>query len=242
MTEHWIRLNGREVRYIEAGAGAPVIFGAGLGISADFYKPNLESLAHAGFRAIAPDLPGFGETDGKRFGCSIVELAEHLSAFARALHIAHAHWVGHSIGCQAVLQLASRNPELVRSIVLAGPTGGYGRRLPHQVGALAYHAVKEPWRLLKAVMRDYMRLSPFTYLGTWIKAARHDPLASAHAVKCPVLILIGTRDRMPGKEFVAQLAHKLGDAQVLKVAGGQHGLPLDAQRGFDTAVVEFLRR
>lgn len=240
MIERWIELNGRRVRYVEAGSGPPVIFAAGLGISADFYKPNMQSLAHAGFRVLTPDVPGFGETSGKRFGINMIEMAEHLTAFARALHISHAHWIGHSIGCQAALHLAASHPELARSIVLAGPTGGYGRRLLHQAGALAYHAVREPWRLLKAVIRDYVRLSPFTYLGTWIKAGRDDPLQAAPAVQCPVLILIGTKDRVPKKDFVAQLSQKLRDARVERLAGGQHGLPLDAQQEFDRAVIEFM--
>ncbi|MGQ0560994.1 MAG: alpha/beta fold hydrolase [Gemmatimonadota bacterium] len=240
MTEHWLRLGELDVRYLEAGAGPPVVFAAGLGISADFYRPNLAALAASGFRAIAPDLPGFGETDGARFGSSIMELSEHLRAFARALHISHAHWIGHSIGCQAALHLAAHAPGLARSLVLAGPTGGYGHRLTHQIGALAFHAARVPWRLLEAVLRDYVRLSPFTYVGTWIKASRDDPLDSAARVRCPALILIGTRDRMPGGEFITLLSQKLGNAEIVKLAGGQHGLPLDAQRQFDHAVISFL--
>lgn len=241
MTENRIELDGRSVRYVEAGGGAPVIFAAGLGISADFYKPNMQALANAGFRAITPDIPGFGKTRGKAFGVNMIEMKDHLRHFARALDIRHAHWVGHSIGCQAALHLAADHPDLAASVVLAGPTGGYGHRLLHQAAALSYHAVREPWRLIKAVLRDYVRLSPFTYVGTWIKAGRDDPLVSAPRVKCPALILIGTKDHVPGDDFIAMLSHKLRDAKVERLPGGQHGLPLDAQRQFDQAVINFLR-
>lgn len=242
MIERRIVLDGRDVRYLETGAGMPVIFGAGLGISADFYRPNMEALARAGFRAIAPDLPGFGETKGNVLGSGIDELSEHLAAFANALGVSHAAWIGHSIGCQAVLRLAATNPHLARAIVLAGPTGGYGHRLLRQMRAISYHAVKEPWRLLKAVLRDYARLSPFNYVGTWVKAGKDDPLLDAPKVRCPVLILIGTNDRVPGAEFAANLLRKLPHAEMVKLAGGQHGLPLDAQEQFDAAVIDFLSR
>lgn len=241
MTEHWIRIDGRRVRYLETGAGAPVIFVAGLGISADFYKHNMRALAEAGFRAIAPDLPGFGATRGRWFGSTVSELGNHLAAFARQIGVTRAHWIGHSIGCQVALHLAAQHPDLVRSIVLSGPTGGYGHRLLRQMRAIAYHAVNEPWRLMKAVLRDYVRLSPFTYIGTWIKAGRHDPLAVAPAVQCPVLILMGADDRVPGAKFTAQLQHKLDRVEVVRLAGGQHGLPRDAQEQFDRAVIRFLR-
>lgn len=241
MIERWTRVGGRDVRYIEAGAGPVVIFAAGLGISADFYRPNMTALANAGFRAIAPDLPGFGETRGRVFGSTIAQLAEHLTQFTDAIEVKHAAWIGHSIGCQAVVHLAARRPDLARAAVLAGPTGGYGRRLLRQAGAIAVAAVREPWRLTKAVLHDYVRLSPLNYIGTWVKAGRHDPLQHAPRVTCPVLILVGSKDHVPHRDFIAHLKHKLPDAEVHKVIGGQHGLPVDAKEEFDRAVIAFLR-
>jgi pimeloyl-ACP methyl ester carboxylesterase len=200
----------------------------------------MQSLANAGFRAIAPDLPGFGKTKGPALGTSIAEIAEHLVTFACALDIDHAGWIGHSIGCQAVLRIAALHPELASALVLSGPTGGSRHRLLHQVGALAVAAVQEPWRLMKAVLRDYIRISPLSYVGTWIKAADDDPLASAAAVRCPVLILLGARDRVPGKRFIAELSGKLEDSRVVRLPVGQHGLPVDAREHFDAAVIHFL--
>lgn len=242
MIERRILIDGRDVRYLEVGAGPPVVFAAGLGISADFYVANMNSLARAGFRAITPDLPGFGKTKGRKLGSSIDEISQHLVACAHALHIRQAAWIGHSIGCQAVLHVAAEHPGLVRAIILAGPTGGHRHRLLHQVGALGIAVVTEPWRLMKAVLRDYVRLSPITYFGTWVKAAADDPVRSAHSVMCPAVMLIGTRDRVPGENFIARLSAALGNAQVMRLPGGQHGLPLDAQGEFDAAVIAFLRR
>lgn len=240
MTEQWIAVKGKPLRYVEAGSGPPIIFAAGLGISADFYRPNIATLAHAGFRAMAPDFPGFGRTQGPWLGASVDRLEDHLAGFTAAMHITHAGWIGHSLGCQPLLRLAAAHPELVKALVLAGPTGGYGHRLLHQVRALAAAAVQEPWRLMRAVLRDYVRLSPFSYLGTWIRAAADDPLVSAQSVRQPALILVGTRDQVPGPEFLANLSKELR-ADVLKLPAGNHGLPLDAQTEFDEAVTRFFR-
>ena len=240
MIEQRVQVLGRSVRYVEAGRGAPVIFAAGLGISADFYKPNMAALAHAGFRAITPDLPGFGKTRGPALGTAVPHLTDHLVAFARAIGVAHAGWVGHSLGCQPLLRIAAEYQELVNCLVLAGPTGGYERRRVNQIRALAAAAVQEPWRLMKAVLRDYARLSPFNYIGTWWKAAHDDPLLSARIVRQPSLILVGTRDKVPRPEFLTNLAQLL-KADVVRLPGGNHGLPLDAQAEFDAAVIRFLR-
>jgi 2-hydroxy-6-oxonona-2,4-dienedioate hydrolase len=240
MNEAWIELPDRRVRYIETGGGPPIIFAAGLGISADFYQTNMAALAQAGFRAITPDLPGFGKTRGPRLGTDVGLLARHLAQFSKAMEISHAGWIGHSLGCQPILRVAVDHPELVRALVLAGPTGGYGHRLTKQLRGLANAAINEPWRLLRAVIRDYVRLSPFNYVGTWIKAAKDDPLISAKAIKQKSLILVGTNDRIPTAEFLANLSRALR-ADVIKLAGGNHGLPIDAQHQFDQAVIDFFK-
>lgn len=241
MMERRIDIDGTKVRYLEVGAGPPVVFAAGLGISADFYVPNMHALAQAGFRAITPDVPGWGKTKGRKFGSTVEQISDHLLAFAHAIHVHRAVWIGHSIGCQAVLHLAAEHPELARALVLSGPTGGDGRRLLHQIGALSIATVTEPWRLVKAVLRDYVRLSPLNYLGTWVKAAGDDPVRVARAVKCPALVLLGTRDRVPGKMFITELAEALEVVRIQRLPCGQHGLPMDAQVDFDRAVVAFLR-
>ena len=240
MNERWIDLPGRRVRYTETGAGQPIIFAAGLGISADFYEGNMRALAHAGFRAITPDLPGFGKTRGPFLGSDIELLTRHLIEFANALDLRHCGWIGHSLGCQPLLRIAAEHPELVRGFVLAGPTGGYGHRLARQAQALAYAAVKEPWRLMRAVIRDYLRLSPFSYIGTWVKARKDDPVRNAKAVQQPCLILVGTHDRVPRPEFLANLSRVLR-AEVVKLPGGNHGLPIDAEGYFNEAVIRFFR-
>lgn len=241
MTESWVEIGGRRVRFLEAGAGAPVIFAAGLGISADFYQANMAALARSGFRAITPDLPGFGKTKGPPLGSNVQALADHLVAFAKAINVSHAGWIGHSLGCQPILRIAVQHPELVKSMVLAGPTGGHGHRLTHQVRALAYAAVTEPWRLMRAVLRDYARLSPFVYLGTWVKSAKDDPLLNAKRVRLPAIILVGTKDRVPRAEFLGDLARLL-KADVIRLPGGNHGLPIDAEKDFNAAAVRFFKQ
>jgi 2-hydroxy-6-oxonona-2,4-dienedioate hydrolase len=200
----------------------------------------MAALADAGFHAIAADLPGFGKTRGPFFGADVQLLADHLTAFTRAIDIKHAGWIGHSLGAQPLLRIAADHPELVSAFVLAGPTGGYERRLLNQAGALAVAAVQEPWRLMKAVIRDYLRLSPFNYLGAWVKARNDDPLQSAKRVKQAAVILVGTRDKVPRPEFLANLSALL-KAEVVRLPGGNHGLPLDAQMDFDRECIRFFR-
>src|SRR3954452_2942638 len=54
-----ISINGRSTRYLEAGAGWPLILLHAFPLNADMWRPQLERVP-AGWRMIAPDLRGFG--------------------------------------------------------------------------------------------------------------------------------------------------------------------------------------
>src|SRR3954454_8641259 len=53
-----ISVNGRPTRYLEAGAGWPLVLLHAFPLNADMWRPQLERVP-AGWRMIAPDLRGF---------------------------------------------------------------------------------------------------------------------------------------------------------------------------------------
>jgi pimeloyl-ACP methyl ester carboxylesterase len=59
---------------------------------------------------------------------TINDHAGHLATLAEHLQIDRVHWIGHSSGCQIVLQLALEHPELVKTLTLLEPAAGAGRR------------------------------------------------------------------------------------------------------------------
>src|SRR5712671_1462375 len=63
--DRFVKVDGRNVRYLEEGRGVPAILlhGSSLGSSADVFHRNLRALGAGGVRAIAVDLPGFGKSD-----------------------------------------------------------------------------------------------------------------------------------------------------------------------------------
>ncbi len=238
----WVRVAGGRAHYAEAGEGPPVVVAAGLGLSTRFYEPTLVACARAGLRLIVPDLPGWGATHGPATGLSVDDTAEWLIDFSDALALGRPGWVGHSVGCQVVLALAARHPARAAALALSGPTGGpVRRRLLRQVGKLASAAVLEPPSLLLAVARDYLRVSPLSYLGSWVRAARDQPLERLARVRCPVLVRVGERDPIPPRRFVEALRRALPGTTVARVRGGGHGLPREAAAPFAAVAAPLFR-
>jgi 2-hydroxy-6-oxonona-2,4-dienedioate hydrolase len=238
----WVRVAGRRVWYREAGSGPPVLLVAGLGLSSRFYAPSYAAFAAAGLRLVVPDLPGFGRTGGGHLGLSVAGTATLLDGFHQALGLPAAAWVGHSLGWQPAAALAAERPDAVSALVLAAPTLPRGRRRRlRQLATFARAASREARHVILAVARDYLRTSPLAYAGTWYRYAGDDAADRLRRIRCPALILLGTRDPMLSPDDLALLQARLTDSSVIRIPGSTHGLPVEDPAAFNDAVIRFVR-
>jgi pimeloyl-ACP methyl ester carboxylesterase len=230
----------RRLSWRESGSGPPVVLAAGLGLSSSFYEGSYGPMAAAGVRLLVPDLPGWGGTPGPLTGISPHYTASFLEHFAHQLGLRGAVWAGHSLGAQAVVELAVRRPELVRGLVLVGPTGRPGAlEVLRQAGAIAVESTRVSLHVMRGIARDYLRTPPQRYLGTWLRHGRHDLAWQLRAVRCPVLVLVGDRDPVCTRGFIRMLEHCLPDARVEWVPGGTHALPRGSVAEFNARVARF---
>lgn len=236
-----VRVGGLDVAYHDRGEGPTVVLLHGLGLSADIWRPHLEPLARAGYRVVAPDAPGFGDSPGPRLGLAVADAAVWLERFARALDIERAAWVGHSASCQVILRLASRRADLVAACVLAAPTGEPGPRLARQLIGLTKEVVREPFRVVLRVVRQYLR-APLPTIGTWFRVNRHHPLLDAELVSAPVLVVLGADDPIVHADFGLALARRLQDGRVARIHGAAHAVAVSPIEPFLEQTVAFLDR
>ncbi|MFN2462682.1 MAG: alpha/beta fold hydrolase [Candidatus Dormibacteria bacterium] len=116
---------GRRARYLEIGEGPPMVLVHGwIGSAENFHKwlPALEGRR----RLLIPDLPGFGETPALSGEHSIATLAAFLEVFSNALELPSYDLGGLCLGATVALELARRDPDRVRQLVLHTPI--YSRR------------------------------------------------------------------------------------------------------------------
>ncbi len=135
----FVDVSGLRTYYIAAGPedGPPVLLLHGLGGSTFSWRENLDTLAAAGYRAIALDRPGFGLTDKPlNFDYGHVAQADFTIAFMDTLGIEGAVLVGHSAGGSVIAHTAARHPNRVRALVVVdGALGGADGR-PEWIGGL----------------------------------------------------------------------------------------------------------
>lgn len=116
-------VNGVVLNYREEGRNAPVVMVHGATCDHRIWELQREAVA-ASYRYLAPDQRYFGATPwGDRGGrYSLATHAADLAAFLRGLAVGPVHLVGWSYGGGIALNLAVRQPELVKSLFLYEPT------------------------------------------------------------------------------------------------------------------------
>jgi pimeloyl-ACP methyl ester carboxylesterase len=80
----------------------------------------MHALAAGGFRAIAPDLPGYGESEQlpNLLDYRALELVADLAGLIRALGLERVHVIGHDWGGTLAYLLAAEHPDLVARLII----------------------------------------------------------------------------------------------------------------------------
>ncbi|MDP7479308.1 MAG: alpha/beta hydrolase, partial [Vicinamibacterales bacterium] len=116
--------NGVQIHYVDRGHGVPVVLLHGFtGSSARHWKAPgvMEALGTAGYRVIAMDCRGHGQSgkprDAGQYGLEmvrdVVRLLDHLN-------LERAHVVGYSVGGASASQLLVRHPDRLQTVTLLG--------------------------------------------------------------------------------------------------------------------------
>jgi epoxide hydrolase A/B len=129
-THRHVESNGITMHIVEAGQGFPVLLCHGFPEIWYSWRHQLRALAAAGFRAIAPDQRGYGETTAPPAidAYTIHHLVGDLTGLLDALGIERAAIVGHDWGGLVVWQMALLAPHRVAAVV--GVNTPFFPRLP----------------------------------------------------------------------------------------------------------------
>ena len=135
---HRVRLPGAEVNYAEVGEGEPILFVHGLG---GCWRNWLENLPHFGRtnRAIALDLPGFGDSPMPSWQIDMPAYGRLIHDFCEKLGIDRvAALVGNSMGGFVSTEAIVERPSRFEKLVLVSAAGisfaeAEGRRLEASV-------------------------------------------------------------------------------------------------------------
>jgi pimeloyl-ACP methyl ester carboxylesterase len=121
--EKFVEAGNIRTKYLEAGAGEPLLLIHGLGYWSGVWKYNIEVLAQK-YRVIAPDVVGYGKTDIPRNQRYDLDLyIKWLDDFITSLNLSKVILVGNSLGGAIVTIYAGTYPKKVTRVITLAPAG-----------------------------------------------------------------------------------------------------------------------
>ena len=211
-------------------AGGTVVCVHGLGCSHRYFRPVASALADDAL-VVAPDLPGFGRTNGPARALDVRGLSTALAAWLRATGNGGSVFLANSLGCQIVVDLATHSPELLGPVVLAGPTmDRRARSAPQQIGRLCGDQWKEPLALWGVLAYDYLVCGPRRFAQTFAYSLADPIETKLHHVRVPAIVVRGERDSIVPRAWAREVAEGLPHGRLVEVPKAPHALNWAAPR------------
>jgi pimeloyl-ACP methyl ester carboxylesterase len=258
----FVTVDGKRLRYIEAGSGPPILFQAGLGFgaSSDQFVPTMRLLADH-YRVISLDRFGWGLSDRPASGYSFEAWTASTLGFMDALGIERTTLVGHTLGGWVSALIAYEYPERVEKLVLAN-TAGLNTRAPTPAQD---YKVPDREGLRDELERTFAGAIEITDELVDEQVARSQVAGAAEAytailsyvndpdvrkafwlpdrlakVQAPTLVVWGADDHIIGPEHGQQAADLLPNGSLVLVERGEHIPPARKPEEFAAIMQQFM--
>ncbi len=254
----YVQAGPHRLRYLESGAGEPLVLVHGLGSSAMQDWGRLVPLLGRHYHVYAPDLPGFGRSERPAAAdYGIPMQVEAVRAFMAAVGVSRARVVGNSMGGWIVARLAGEHPELVLKLVAVAPAG----MRPDDAAPIPAEALlprdEDAVRRLVAVVRHKPPPMPSFLVRDvlarrlreeWIirrtlesmRAGRDWLNGTLARADMPVLVLWGKQDRLIPVAYAAPLQAEFKHAALKLLDDCGHVPMADCPEAFDRELLAFL--
>jgi 3-oxoadipate enol-lactonase len=251
--------------FVEQGEGDTAVFLLhGVGGGKEAWLHNQATLAAAGYRMIAWDMPGYGDS-GAISSCTNALLAEALKTLVEHIGAKRNLLLGHSMGGMIAQELAAIYPALVHGLVLYSTSPAFGKAdgawqqqflqsrfapldqglgmdgLAAKIVPAMFAPDAEPDRLAEAVAL-MSRVPADSYRAALSAIVSFNRLAALGDIAVPTLCLAGERDLNAPPAVVEKMASRIAGAQYACLPGVGHIASIEQPALFNSAVLAFLHQ
>lgn len=213
--------------YRDTGSGEPLLLLHGFtGCGEDWKHVFAEPLA--GYRIIAPDLPGHGRSPNPRATFKFADVARDVFALLDSLNIDRVKAIGMSAGANALLHMATQQPDRITALIHVSGTP----RFPDQARAIMRTITEESrseaeWQQ----MRERHHLGDGQIRALWRHAREfaddRDDMnfdrTALSTITARTLIVHGDRDPLYPVELAIELYRSIPNASLCVIPTGGHG-------------------
>lgn len=218
-----------------------VVLVHGLGVSSHYMVPTACKLAPY-CSVYAPDLPGFGKSDDPPDVLDVPGMADAVNAWMEATGLESAAFIGNSMGCQVIIDLAVRYPRRVQRAVLTGPT--FDRAARASVWSLLRRVISdghwEPRSLSPIIIYDYVSAGPVRIVRT-LRYGLLDPIEEKlPCVNVPTLLVRGEHDSVVSLAWIRLMSRLLPRSRFVVIPDAPHAVTFAASGKLSRIALPFL--
>jgi pimeloyl-ACP methyl ester carboxylesterase len=172
------KVDNIEVVYFDEGSGRAVLLIHGLGGYKENWTFTIKDIKNS-FRAIAPDLPGFGDSEKPDIEYTMEFFADFLNMFLDKLGVDKVILVGNSMGGTIAILFTVKNPERVEKLVLVDSAGFR----PKQIRGFVFDpkqflekgvAFRPPPEMVEFMVKSLLFVNPPKFADEMIKRSIKD--------------------------------------------------------------------
>jgi len=251
-----IHVDGLKIAYRRAGHGAPLVFLHGALSDSRFWELQAEALSDE-FTVIAWDEPGAGQSGDIHEGFELADYARCLATLIEEVGLGPGHVAGLSWGGVVALELYSRRPDLVASLILADSYAGWKGSLPAEEVQARVDGVRqvlsasaqdftggfpgmfgtapsaEATELIDRMADDARPESVMVQVGLVAAADQREILES---VGIPTLLIWGEQDARSPLIVARQFSDAIRGSELVLIPGAGHVSNLEQPELFNKAV------
>ncbi len=249
------QVKGVEISYLEVGQKSSslknLIFIHGAGGNSGRWINQIEQLGKQHperYYAIAPDLPGHGQSGGEACG-QIFLYREWIKEIAEAVGMGRIVVVGHSMGGAVALDFALKYPQFAAGLIIIGSgthfeigqtqLEAYRRGEYTMEQVRASFASSSPTHLVQKIFQDARQSDPWARYLDFLACDRFQ-VEDLQNIVVKTLIICGAEDINTPPILSEQLADKINGAELRIIDNAAHQVMLEQPEIVNKHIIHFL--
>jgi len=235
----------------------------GLGVYGESWGYQVQALADAGYKVIAPDLPGFGMEPPVAKRWSIQTSAKAMAERMSQAGVSEMVVCGLSMGGTVALQMALDYPTKVAGIVLINTFAALRPANLSEVvyfirrGARAYlidpahqaqlvadtvfpHPDQAEWR--ERLVESICAANPKIYRQAMLALARFNVVRKLEKLNLPVMVISGKQDTTIPPQVQHRMAVSIPGAEWHEIDQAGHGVIIDQKETVNRLLIDFMHK
>jgi pimeloyl-ACP methyl ester carboxylesterase len=245
-------VDGLLTEYNDYGNGRTILFIHGWGDNKETFI-DLYEIFKKTYRLVSLDLPGFGKTENPKETFDLEKYANFISEFLAKIGVSELYTIiGHSNGGAIAIKAIGNEILYTKKLVLLASSGiRQNYSVKTKTVRIIAKILKVPTYILPKKTKNKLKKRVYNSLGsdmfiaenlqeTFKKIVSEDISQLAKKIKCPTLLIYGSKDLATPPEFGKTFSRSISNSNIIILENSGHFVHHDDSEEVKRLICEFI--